>query len=625
MLKLKNILCLALCVCMVFACMACTAKDTSSDKETPSSGTQGGTSDTDNSGDTTSSEDGTSSDTQSDTQSDTSSDTQSDNVSSDNSNITSSDGSSENVSSSTQSGDNSSTTSSEVTITDIVSGNVNIVEKALAQSTSEYDEAMLYNPDRGFRMEVRMCLDPSFWGQIDMMEELDEWRSFYATDNPRVAQTYFYLNGMPDQLPQYAFDRMQAYFDGCRERGIKIVLRFAYMLNQNESGTPGSTGEVTQAKMLTHIEQLDEILEENKDVIHVVQMGFVGAWGEWNGYSDSGDYAIDELEIIKSVFNMVPEDLFVQIRYMADHKKYASSLPKSQSSRLGLHNDGVLGYKVSYMESYGSRNWDYATSVTGTVPQDGEMMWGGHVYLDLMPGLSEYAFAENDKSTYELKWSNFAGMFAEHRYTTFSLHHSYKEIELNDGTQPFYTMYFWQSRYITASQLEDLDLFYSPGWFKSESGITVKRTAFEYIRDYLGYRIGLNNYSVKGEAGTGEKLDLNVNLTNYGFSSAFNITSGFAVLDENNKVVSFVEAGDPTEWHSRKLGAKATYKTVGFTGFANDTLLSYDVSVSITLPKTKGTYKIAFCAFSTDGNPVFFANDMPVINGYHVLTAVEVK
>ena len=624
MLKLKNVLAIILCVCMVFACAACNEKDTSSDTETPSSSTQGGTSDTDTSSDTTtSSEDGTSSDTQSDTQSNTQSGNN--NVSSNNSGTTSSGGQSTNVSSGTQSGNNSTTTSSGNSVEQILSGNINIVEKALAQSTSEYDEAMLYNPDRGFRMEVRMCLDPNFWGQINMMEELDEWRSYYATDNPRLAQTYFYLNGMPDQLPQYAFDRMQAYFDGCRERGIKIVLRFAYMLNQNESGTPGSTGEVTQARMLTHMEQLDEILEENKDVIHVVQMGFVGAWGEWNGYSDAGDYAIDELAIIKGVLKMVPEDLFVQIRYMADHRKYAPSLTDAEASRLGLHNDGVMGYKLSYTESYGTRKWDYATSVTGTVPQDGEMMWGGHVYLDLMPGLSEYAFAENNKSTYELKWSNLAGMFAEHRYTSFSLHHSYKEIELNDGTQPQYTMYFWQSRYITASQLEELGLFYSPGWFKSEAGISVKRTAFEYVRDYLGYRIGLNNYSAKGKAGAGEKLELKVNLTNYGFSSAFNITSGFAVLDKNNKVVSFVKAGDPTEWHSRKLGAKATYKTMGFTGFADDTLLSYDVSGSVTLPKTKGTYKIAFCAFSTDGNPVYFANDMDVINGYHVLTTVEVK
>ncbi len=620
MIKFKNLLVLCLCLCMVFACTACGNTNTASDDIT-SSEVQNDVSDTTDLSDAvTSSDDDASSDVGSTTESSgvTSGNSSASTTSSNVSSTGSSSGSN------TSSNTNSSTTSSDTTVQEIVSGSINIVEQALAQSTAEYDEVMLYNPDRGFRMEVRMCLDPNFWGQINMMEELDEWRSYYASDNPRLAQTYFYLNGMPETLPQYAFDRMQAYFDGCRERGIKIVLRFAYMLYQNDTGTPGAKGEVTQATMLNHMSQLDDILEKNKDVIHVVQMGFVGAWGEWHSYSDSGDYEIDELAIIKGVLKMVPDDLFIQIRFIADHQTYVPQLTSAEAARIGLHNDGVMGYKISYIESYGSRKWDYATSVTGTVPQDGEMMWGGHVYKDLMPGLSEYAFANNDKSTYELKWSNLAGMFAEHRYTSFSLHHSYKETELNDGTMPQYTMYFWQSRYISAADLEGFGLFYSPGWFQSESGLKIQRTAFEYVRDYLGYRIGLNNYSAKGELKTGKELSLSVNLTNYGFSSAFNITSGFAVLDEKNNVVNFVEAGDPSSWHSRTLGAKATYRMIGFDGFADDTLLSYDVSASVTLPKEKGTYKIAFCAFSTDGNPVYFANNMEVVNGYHILKTVSV-
>ena len=86
MFKHKKILALVLCMCMVFACAACTGKDTSSDKEIPSSSTQGETSDTDSSGDTTSSKDGASSENQSSTDSsgDTSSEDTSSKVSSDN-------------------------------------------------------------------------------------------------------------------------------------------------------------------------------------------------------------------------------------------------------------------------------------------------------------------------------------------------------------------------------------------------------------------------------------------------------------------------------------------------------------------------------------------------------------
>jgi hypothetical protein len=159
----------------------------------------------------------------------------------------------------------------------------------------------------------------------------------------------------------------------------------------------------------------------------------------------------------------------------------------------------------------------------------------------------------------------------------------------------------------------------------NENGKNESRSQFEYVRDYLGYRLALNNYSAKGSLSVGSPLEVAVNLTNYGFSAAFNIESGFAILDENDNVVSFTKAGDPKKWYSRKNGTKVEYTHQGFVKFEKSEPLIHDISANLTLPETAGKYKIAVGAFSTNGKPVYFANEMQIANGYHILAEIDVK
>ena len=57
-----------------------------------------------------------------------------------------------------------------------------------------------------------------------------------------------------------------------RKAGIKIILRFAYSIAMDEPDAPLSV-------ILQHLDQLKPILQENKDVIAVLQAGFIGSWG----------------------------------------------------------------------------------------------------------------------------------------------------------------------------------------------------------------------------------------------------------------------------------------------------------------------------------------------------------
>lgn len=76
--------------------------------------------------------------------------------------------------------------------------------------------------------------------------------------------------------------------------------------------------------MNSHLDQLKPLLEKNKDILHVVQVGMIGAWGEWHSYSDSGDYAIDEAALVRKVLQTVPAGVFAQIRlpqYQEPHSR----------------------------------------------------------------------------------------------------------------------------------------------------------------------------------------------------------------------------------------------------------------------------------------------------------------
>lgn len=497
-----------------------------------------------------------------------------------------------------------------------------VEKESILQSDADYDEQLLENPDRGFRMEVRMNADKKS-SATAAIATLDYWRLFYKSDKPCLVQTYFYLTGLPDTLPQSSFDAMQKYFDACRKRNIKILLRFAYQ-RELAPPNPGDYGEATMTTILSHISQLGSIIEKNKDVIYAMQMGFVGAWGEWNQYSDRETHEIDETVLTKAIIDMVPEELYLQMRYVEDHDLQSFFLGEEYTKKMGFHNDGLIGTQINN-ESFGTGNWDYKTARAAFTPQDGEMMWGGETINRMFPYLSIYAFAEDDRETNELKWSNIVGEMVEHCYTSLSIHHSYKETEINDGTKPPYTMAFWQEREVTPQELDELGLFYSPDWFKNKNGEDVSRSQFDYVRDYLGYRVALNSYSANGRLKPSEELALTVNLTNYGFSAAFNIESGFAILDEDDNVVSFTAAGNPKEWYSREPGTKGEYSDKGFVKFEKSEPLSYDISAKLTLPETAGKYKIAFGAFSTNGTPLYFANEMNVVNGYHVLAEIDVK
>lgn len=93
----------------------------------------------------------------------------------------------------------------------------------------------------------------------------------------------FYLDAFRNgSISASYLDSMRTDFSRIRAAGIKAVLRFAYTSSMSEP-----YGDASRTRVLGHIAQLKPVLQANADVIATVQVGFVGAWGEWY-YTDYG-------------------------------------------------------------------------------------------------------------------------------------------------------------------------------------------------------------------------------------------------------------------------------------------------------------------------------------------------
>ena len=143
-----------------------------------------------------------------------------------------------------------------------------------------------YNPDRAWRGEayvnVGNSMDDGHTPQEDPTVNVRRFVEKYSAYSPQLCQVYFYLSAYKNknEIDNYGMERIQQVFDCAKELGIKLNVRFAYQWGMS------GRGEASDDVMLAHMKQLRPLLEKNIDVIHVVEAGFLGAWGEWHSYKD---------------------------------------------------------------------------------------------------------------------------------------------------------------------------------------------------------------------------------------------------------------------------------------------------------------------------------------------------
>lgn len=476
------------------------------------------------------------------------------------------------------------------------------VEKTFQPLTASDESQFWGNPDRGFRSNIS-GVDVSVIAQQKDMEAYCRdlvlktigQNENYPGDDTMVMQNYFYLYAYKDgKIAERGLEGIKTFLRVQMEMGIKSQPRFCYA-----TAMPDPEHEASQEVILQHIDQLAPVIREMKDGIQAFPICFIGAWGEW--HSDGAVYPLDKKTICKAVMEklVVPNGLYGLIR-LPEYK----NLMKGESwyDRLGIENDAVFG-KVPY--GYGNADagtggledgtdqWLQLVKEAAYTPQDGELYWN-------------YWFPENDAW---VDGKRCVLQFSEHRFTTLSIMHSY----LDMGRAETSEIGKWKKIAITEDWLKENNVLYDSDWFKDKNGKAVSRNLFEFVRDHLGYRVVGRHLKVSGNSKRSADIQVDMTIENRGFSAAFNLESGFAILDADNKVVSTIKCGDPEKWYNRNPD-----------NYEEGKQLSHKLSTKIQLPAKAGHYKLAFYLKNSLDRFARISIDATFVNGYHILHEFDI-
>ena len=245
------------------------------------------------------------------------------------------------------------------------------------------DTSVFPNPERGFTEELGGETMLSNTSNHVVQPEGEA----YFTQATQQAQTLvmlmYYLGNyrtkdLSSQILQ-GFDDDMAIL---RQHGFKCVLRFAYDWNSKNDAS------LTYVKK--HIASLKPHLEANKDVIYVLEAGFVGRWGEWYYSSNFGNKTQhlneNRRHVLDALLDACPTNRFLLTRYAMIKTEYFGdtqpltwdkAFKGTDRARLGHHNDAFLndyGNDGTYDDGDGNytamRN--YIAQETLYVPNGGE-------------------------------------------------------------------------------------------------------------------------------------------------------------------------------------------------------------------------------------------------------------
>lgn len=330
-------------------------------------------------------------------------------------------------------------------------------------------------------------------------------------------------------LPQSMLDRLDAAFVQARKDGVKIIPRVAY----NDGPEPGCSAQygcdAPKAVILRHIAQLGVLWKRHKDVIHLVDPGFIGGWGEWHSSSNGLDNKVDRTDILFAILDAAPADRMVYIRYPGFKREIFGGTQSTETATL-TSAQAFDGTKVSRV---------------------------GHLNDCFVSG-------ENDVGTYqvsgwnrarELAWLAKEAPFIPFGGETCAMH----------------------ARGECANTLTEMATLHIDHLNRDYHGDVIARWqsqgCLETINLKLGHRLAADWVRLPDSVKPGGRLRLEAAVQNHGFGELFNPRDVEVVLYREGRLEAAVLPLDPRRW------AGGTTDTFAFT-----------LSVPASLPE--GAYKL---------------------------------
>jgi len=353
-------------------------------------------------------------------------------------------------------------------------------EPPLVWTTFSPSDEDFVNPERGFHADRPL---PA--------ADINDYRG----QGLSLVRSYVVLDRTADAIPAGFLSDLTASLGRVRDRGLKVVIRFAYGL------TAGPDAPLD--RVLSHISQVTPILQANSDVILVLQAGFIGQWGEWHDSTNGIDTDQGRRTVLETLLDALPPSRMIQVRYpwklqpifpdlLSDMAAYSGS----GASRVGLHDDCFVADATdsgTYWDFTGNQsqevayNRDFASKQTRYVPYGGETCANN--------AGSGCATAPSEAATFHFTYLNAAFQPAVNARWT------------SEGCMP-------------------------------------------EIRRRLGYRIELERAAVSREVAPGGILYFEVVLKNVGYAAPFNARPAFLVLDGGGQMqTAELTDADFRRWH----------------------------------------------------------------------------
>lgn len=237
----------------------------------------------------------------------------------------------------------------------------------------------------------------------------NEERGFYVMSGMVVSEEAARQRGLPQQQGEETLELIQIHLgeyrdgpvgpkgleqirnalDSRRETGRRLILRFLY----DWEGKGMESDPSSLSVVLTHMEQMGELLEDYKDLVYIVQGVFVGSWAEMHSsrYLTPDQYQT----LIQTMDRVMPREIFLGVRTPAywrmgvgrqDPVTWEEARGRETlASRLSLFNDGMLGNSLD-CGTYGDVKREESLRLTDKWTREDELAFQEELNLYLPNG-----------------------------------------------------------------------------------------------------------------------------------------------------------------------------------------------------------------------------------------------
>lgn len=469
---------------------------------------------------------------------------------------------------------------------------------------------LLNNTDRGFRLETYLDVHngKGIYQYADTLaiDAFANELTRYQEDQAKLTQIYFYLTEYKERaLDQTAFDHMEAFMMFLQEKGIKAILRLAYVWDDQNV----QSQEPTTQQIVEHLHQLEPFFYKWASQIHVLQAGIIGAWGEWA--IKARDRA-DETTILNTLLAVTPSAMKLQVRYTDIKVKNIDIRDQISWNRVGYHDDFLIGQPHRWNTSgqlEWSRNYQFCLEDSKQQLIDGEMIWWWanpiYVFDDIIdPKLMAQRLNEGSFTSLSLA-HNYRDMDDTRGFSEEIWKHEFRRVGKEEDDFVYHdkdhyylysSMNKWKEMEITASMLHSFDLPYQESWFTD-----CTRNWYEYFRDYLGYRIECTDFKI--EKLTTGLYKCEVGFVNHGFSAPNGLDSlRIAAVDASGEILSYSD------------------EVISLQELQTNTEVQRTVSFSVRNTATVADFGIILWDKAHSGNRL--ANDCRFVNGINLFDKI---